>query len=73
MMDPACGISVDRRASETAEYRGERYFFCSAECRAAFVRNPSGHLRHPPMRAGDRGEPAEPERRRDPAHCSIAI
>ena len=44
--DPACGTMVDEtHPGDAAVYRNRRYFFCSAECRAAFVRNPEGYLK----------------------------
>ena len=34
---------------EAAVYRDREYFFCSHECRAAFVRNPEGYLKDRPQ------------------------
>jgi uncharacterized membrane protein YraQ (UPF0718 family) len=38
--DPVCGMTVDRRTSETSEHRGRRYFFCGSGCRAKFEADP---------------------------------
>ncbi len=63
-IDPACGMLLDSSARETATYRDRRYFFCSAECRAAFVRNPAGDLQDPPrQRLGEAAR--EPAAQRD--------
>ena len=35
--DPACGMKVDRDKALTAELAGNTYYFCSEECRHAFV------------------------------------
>ncbi len=48
-VDPACGMLIDEaRAKDSATHGRQRYYFCSAECRAAFVRNPAGYLTDPP-------------------------
>jgi YHS domain-containing protein len=39
--DPVCGMTVDRRTSETSEHRGRRYFFCGPGCRAKFEADPA--------------------------------
>lgn len=50
--DPACGTLVDRSVEPpTAVYGNREYWFCSLECRAAFVRNPTAFVpRHRPSR-----------------------
>jgi uncharacterized protein len=35
--DPVCGMKVDRDNALTAEVAGETYYFCSEQCRHAFV------------------------------------
>jgi hypothetical protein len=53
--DPVCGMSVDPvTADENLEYEGVTYFFCSAGCKAIFVKDPGRY-------AGAKGRPA-PER-----------
>jgi xanthine dehydrogenase accessory factor len=40
-VDPICGMTVDvATARHTAEVDGETYYFCCANCRALFVRDP---------------------------------
>ncbi len=40
-MDPVCGTTVSRgEVAESSKYQGRTYYFCSAECRAAFDKNP---------------------------------
>ncbi|MGH2882520.1 MAG: hypothetical protein ACRDPM_24905, partial [Solirubrobacteraceae bacterium] len=35
--DPVCGMKVDRDMALTAEVAGETHYFCSDDCRRAFV------------------------------------
>jgi YHS domain-containing protein len=40
-VDGVCGVTVSKEeARATASYKGRTYYFCSAACRDAFVRNP---------------------------------
>lgn len=40
--DPVCGMSVTiKGASHTAEHLGKTYYFCSAGCKAAFLKDPA--------------------------------
>jgi YHS domain-containing protein len=39
--DPVCGTIVGRDdAAEKSEYQGRAYYFCSADCKERFDRNP---------------------------------
>jgi YHS domain-containing protein len=38
--DPICGMEVDETARYTSEFRGVRYFFCSALCKECFDSSP---------------------------------
>jgi YHS domain-containing protein len=39
--DPVCGMEVEpARAAATSDHGGERYYFCSEECKQAFDANP---------------------------------
>lgn len=39
--DPVCGMMIDdSSAAASSEYDGERYYFCSQECKTKFDRNP---------------------------------
>ena len=43
--DFVCGMEVaDGGIADTASYEGKIYGFCSAECKAEFVKNPSSYL-----------------------------
>lgn len=42
VIDPVCGMRIDTEdAAATAEYQGQRFFFCSQACRDAFVTDPA--------------------------------
>ncbi len=42
VIDPVCGMQIDSAsASGSAEYRGQRFFFCSASCQAKFASDPA--------------------------------
>jgi YHS domain-containing protein len=39
--DPVCGMQVDeKKAAAASTYNGERYAFCSQDCKERFDRNP---------------------------------
>lgn len=39
--DPVCGMEIDANAESPAQvHEGRRYYFCSAQCRTAFVADP---------------------------------
>jgi class 3 adenylate cyclase len=40
-IDPVCGMKVPAITDHTSRHRGRTYRFCSAGCRARFVRSPS--------------------------------
>jgi YHS domain-containing protein len=43
--DPVCGMSVKvQGAAHTAEHMGKTYYFCSADCKAAFVKDPGKYI-----------------------------
>ena len=45
--DPVCGMSVTiASARQTAEVDGVVYYFCCANCRARFLKDPQAHLVH---------------------------
>ncbi len=40
--DPVCGMSLKiEGATHTAEYLGKTYYFCSEDCKAAFLKDPA--------------------------------
>jgi YHS domain-containing protein len=39
--DPVCGMQVDEaKAAATAVFQGKTYYFCSANCKATFEKDP---------------------------------
>jgi Cu+-exporting ATPase len=44
-IDPVCGMKVrEKKAAATAEYEGERYYFCSLGCQEAFLEDPEKYV-----------------------------
>jgi YHS domain-containing protein len=42
--DPVCGIQIDSEAAAAAaDYEGERYYFCSENCREEFELAPEDY------------------------------
>src|SRR5512139_3257345 len=47
-IDPVCGMTVDETAAAgSAEYQGERYYFCSTHCLHTFQAAPGDYVRPP--------------------------
>jgi YHS domain-containing protein len=45
--DPVCGMQLSRhREHQTADHRGQRFYFCSEQCRRKFEANPERYARH---------------------------
>ena len=44
-IDPVCGKTVDPGKALSTAYRGKTYYFCSAEDRLKFIRNPETYLK----------------------------
>jgi YHS domain-containing protein len=42
--DLGCGMPLTAGISDTATYKGKLYGFCSAECKADFLKDPETHL-----------------------------
>ena len=42
--DPSCGMPVSAGIGDTAHYKDKVLGFCSAECKAAFLKNPDAGL-----------------------------
>jgi P-type Cu+ transporter len=41
MRDPVCGMMVDEKKTKlVSEHDGRKFYFCSAECKAAFDSDP---------------------------------
>jgi YHS domain-containing protein len=44
-IDPVCKMKVDeKKAAATAEYKGEKYYFCAVGCKKAFEQDPEKYL-----------------------------
>ncbi|MBW3564501.1 MAG: YHS domain-containing protein [Acidobacteria bacterium] len=44
-VDPVCGMKVDPETAPSATYEGKTYYFCSAEEKAQFEKDPQKYLR----------------------------
>ena len=45
-IDPICGVEVyESRADRQVEHMGNRYAFCSPECKTEFEKNPENYTR----------------------------
>lgn len=43
--DQVCDMDVDERtAAATADYAGDKYYFCSEECKEKFVADPENYV-----------------------------
>jgi YHS domain-containing protein len=40
LVDPVCGMEVDKAKATTATYKGQTYYFCSEDDKAKFLKNP---------------------------------
>ncbi len=55
--DPVCGMKLDAsRAKFSSEYKGQKYYFCSADCQAKFEANPALYMSQPALTSGDKEE-----------------
>jgi YHS domain-containing protein len=43
-VDPVCGMDVDEKATERAEYEGQTYYFCSRDCKEEFESSPEDYI-----------------------------
>ncbi len=44
-IDPVCGMTVQpSEAVGVSEYKGLTYYFCCAECKAIFDKNPASYV-----------------------------
>jgi len=43
--DPVCGMDVDpKQAAGKSEYQGQTYYFCSADCKKSFDKEPQKYI-----------------------------
>ncbi len=40
VLDPACGMEIDKSSAIAVEYEGNTYYFCSEMCKAKFEKEP---------------------------------
>ncbi|RPI78111.1 MAG: YHS domain-containing protein [Chloroflexi bacterium] len=46
-IDPVCGMEVEpSSAAGVSEYKGQKYYFCSAGCKREFDQDPEKYLRN---------------------------
>ena len=38
--DPVCGMEIDGKPAATAQYQGQKYQFCSQDCKEQFEEDP---------------------------------
>ncbi|MDM1549840.1 YHS domain-containing protein [Empedobacter falsenii] len=43
-VDPICGMKTAEHLSDTANYQGKTYGFCSTMCKEEFLKNPEKHI-----------------------------
>ncbi|HEU5400665.1 MAG TPA: YHS domain-containing protein [Terriglobales bacterium] len=44
--DPVCGMQVDEKnAAGKSEHNGQQFYFCSADCKKQFDKNPEQYTR----------------------------
>lgn len=44
LIDPICGMTIDENHIKyMTEYKGEKFYFCSARCKAQFKKNMKNH------------------------------
>lgn len=52
--DPVCGMMIEENdAVATSDYRGQRYYFCSDDCKVEFDENPAEYATAGARPAGD--------------------
>lgn len=44
-IDPVCGMKIEEGRTEwKTDYAGEKYYFCSVDCRIRFEENPGAYI-----------------------------
>ena len=46
MKDPICKMDVKDDSKFRSTYKGKRYFFCSANCKQSFDKQPENHAKN---------------------------
>jgi YHS domain-containing protein len=44
-VDPICAVEVKPDPALSAEVRGQKYYFCSKDCRTIFLSDPEGYAK----------------------------
>ena len=57
LKDPVCGMGVTEQSHHSTEHEGNRYYFCSAKCKARFVEAPQKFLSTPISESTHQPEP----------------
>lgn len=42
--DPICGMKVDKKTEYSSEYKGNKYYFCSENCKKNFQQQPEKYV-----------------------------
>ncbi len=50
VIDPVCGMQVDRRSAVVIEHDGRTYYFCESACADTFSDEPDRWIRSEPAR-----------------------
>jgi YHS domain-containing protein len=45
VVDPVCGMEVDPKTAPSATYKGQTYYFCSADEKAKFEKDPEKYVK----------------------------
>ena len=43
-IDPVCKCDVDQKSKYSSEYKGDKVYFCSVECKEKFEKNPIDYM-----------------------------
>lgn len=44
-VDPICAMEVKPNDELSVDFRGQRYYFCSNDCRTVFLSDPEGYAK----------------------------
>lgn len=48
LIDPVCGMEVDKSSKYKTLYKGQVYYFCSENCLNSFKKDPEKYLKEGP-------------------------
>ncbi len=56
VQDPVCKMNIEKEeAKGEVKYESETYYFCSAECKEEFLKNPDKYVHRKPKRPENTG------------------